>query len=51
MCKDIVVATPEDIARRGHLVGTVLHSALGEGKVVYDIPDQYELKSSKIGLA
>ncbi len=35
VCKDIVVATPEEVARRGHLVGTALHSALREGKVLY----------------
>jgi predicted nucleotidyltransferase len=38
ICKDIVVATPEEIARRGHLVGNVLRSALREGKVVYERP-------------
>ena len=37
VCKDIIVTTPEEIARRGHLVGTALRSALGEGKIVYDI--------------
>ncbi len=36
VCKDIVVATPEEVARRGHLVGTVLRSALREGKVIYE---------------
>ena len=34
--KDIVVATPDEIARRGNIVGTVLHAALREGKVVYE---------------
>lgn len=38
VCKDIVVATPEEIARRGHLPGTVLRSALREGKVIYERP-------------
>jgi predicted nucleotidyltransferase len=32
--KDIVVTTPEEIARRGELVGTVLRPALREGKVL-----------------
>lgn len=36
--KDIVVVTPDDIARRGHLAGSVLRSALREGKVVYERP-------------
>ena len=36
--KDIVVTTPDEIARRGHVVGTVLHAALREGKVVYERP-------------
>ena len=34
--KDIVVTTPEEIARRGHLVGSVLRSAVREGTVVYE---------------
>lgn len=36
VCKDIIVTTPEEIARRGRLVGTVLRSALREGKVLYE---------------
>lgn len=31
VAKDVVVTTPEEIARRGHLVGTVLRPALREG--------------------
>jgi predicted nucleotidyltransferase len=34
--KDIVVTTPEEIARRGDLVGTVLRPALRERKVLYE---------------
>lgn len=34
--KDIIVTTPEEIERRGHLVGSVLRAALREGKVVYE---------------
>ena len=34
--KDIVVASPDEIASRGHVVGTVLHAALREGTVVYE---------------
>ena len=34
--KDIVVTTPDDIARSGHVVGTVLHAAIREGKVLYE---------------
>ena len=34
--KDIIVTTPEEIARRGHLVGSVLRAALREGVVVYE---------------
>ena len=30
--KDIIVATPDEIESRGHVVGTVLHAALREGK-------------------
>jgi len=34
--KDVIVTTPEEIARRGNLVGTVLRPALREGKVLYE---------------
>ena len=34
--KDVLVTTPEEIDRRGHLVGTVLRPALREGKVLYE---------------
>ncbi len=34
--KDIIVATPDEIARRGHVVGTVLHAALRDGTVLYE---------------
>ena len=34
--KDIVVTTPEEITRRGDLIGTVLRPALREGKVLYE---------------
>lgn len=36
--KDIIVTTPEEIARRGDLVGSVLRPALREGKVLYERP-------------
>ena len=36
--KDILVTTPDEITRRGHVVGTVLHAALREGKVLYERP-------------
>ncbi len=34
--KDVVVTTPEEIERRGEIVGTLLHEALREGRVVYE---------------
>jgi len=34
--KDIIVTTPDEIARRGDLVGTVLRPALREGRVIYE---------------
>lgn len=40
VCKDIIVTTPEEIARRGNLVGTVLRPALREGKVLYHTPSR-----------
>jgi predicted nucleotidyltransferase len=33
---DVIVSTPDEIARRGHFNGTVLLPALTEGKVLYD---------------
>jgi predicted nucleotidyltransferase len=36
VAKDIVVTTPEEIAARGHLVGTILRPALREGRVIYE---------------
>ena len=36
LSKDIIVTTPDEIARRGHLVGTVLRPALSEGTVLYE---------------
>ena len=36
--KDIVVATPDEITSRGNVVGTVLHAALREGRVIYERP-------------
>lgn len=38
VAKDIVVTTPEEIARCGNLPGTVLRSALRDGTVVYEQP-------------
>jgi HEPN domain-containing protein/predicted nucleotidyltransferase len=35
--KDILVTTPEEIERRGRVVGTVLFAALREGQVIYDM--------------
>ena len=35
LAKDIVVTTPEEIAERGDLVGTVLRPALQDGRTVY----------------
>jgi uncharacterized protein len=34
--KDVLVTTPDEIERRGHIVGPVLRPALREGKVVYE---------------
>ena len=45
--KDIIVTTPEEIARRGHLVGSVIRAALRDGKVVYAGTQQDFGKSTK----
>jgi predicted nucleotidyltransferase len=34
--KDIIVTTPEEIARRGELVGSLLRPALRDGQVLYE---------------
>ncbi len=36
VAKDVVVTTPDEIARRGALVGPVLRPALEDGKVLYE---------------
>ena len=36
--KDVVVTTPDEIARRGNVVGTILEPALREGRTVYRRP-------------
>ncbi len=36
LAKDIIVTTPDEIARRAHIVGTLLRAALREGKVVHE---------------
>lgn len=38
VAKDIVVTTPEEIERRGHVIGGVLYAALREGKTIYERP-------------
>ena len=35
---DVFATDPDEIARRGHLVGTLLRPALREGKVLYERP-------------
>ena len=34
--KDIILTTPEELERRGDLVGSILRPALREGKVLYE---------------
>jgi predicted nucleotidyltransferase len=36
LCRDVVVTTPEETARRGDVVGSVLRPALREGRVLND---------------
>lgn len=38
VAKDLVLTTPDDVARRGWIVGTVLHEALLHGRTVYERP-------------
>ena len=34
--KDVVVVTPDEVRRYGHLVGSVIRTALTEGKVLFE---------------
>ena len=36
IAKDIIVVTPQQAERYGHLVGTIIHPALREGTVLYE---------------
>ncbi|MDE0143414.1 MAG: nucleotidyltransferase domain-containing protein [Caldilineaceae bacterium] len=36
--KDIVVTTPDEIARRGKVVGSLLRAALRDAKILYECP-------------
>jgi uncharacterized protein len=36
LAKDVVVATPEELARYRDLVGTIIYPAIHEGKVLYE---------------
>jgi predicted nucleotidyltransferase len=36
--KDIILATPDEVARRRDVVGTIIRPALREGKVLYARP-------------
>jgi predicted nucleotidyltransferase len=36
IAKDIVVTTPDEIARRSKVIGCVIRSAIREGKLLYD---------------
>jgi predicted nucleotidyltransferase len=38
VAKDIVVTTPDEIAARGLLVGSILRPALNDGRAVYERP-------------
>jgi len=36
ICKDVLVTTPDELARRGNTIGSVLRFAMQEGKVLYE---------------
>lgn len=36
VAKDIVVTTPDEIARRGNVPGSILRAAVREGRVLYE---------------
>lgn len=41
--RQILVTSPEEIREYGHLVGTILKSALKEGKVIYEQEDSLDI--------
>jgi HEPN domain-containing protein/predicted nucleotidyltransferase len=45
---DITVSTPDEIRRRGDMVGTVLRPALHEGKVLYQKEDGHVAKAEPV---
>lgn len=44
VAKDIIVTTPDEITRRGHVLGTVLRPALREGKVLFEMMGDADLR-------
>ncbi|OGG56310.1 MAG: hypothetical protein A3F84_11145 [Candidatus Handelsmanbacteria bacterium RIFCSPLOWO2_12_FULL_64_10] len=38
LAKDVVLATPEEVEKHRNLVGTIIHPALQEGKILYERP-------------
>jgi len=36
LAKDIVLVTPKEVTRYGHTAGSIIRSALEEGRVLYD---------------
>lgn len=46
--KDIVVADPEEISRRGDIPGTVLHEVLREGMVLYERPGLHAYSGRRV---
>ncbi len=46
--KDIVLATPEDVAQYGDVVGAILRPALRQGKVLYERPASPRVSGSSM---
>jgi len=46
VAKDVIVTTPEEIARRGDVVGSILRPALREGIVVYERATETNAKAA-----
>jgi predicted nucleotidyltransferase len=47
--KDIVVATPEEVARQRNIVGTVIRPALREGQVLYERQERNLTRAPTMG--
>ncbi len=49
VAKDIIVVTPDEVERRWNIVGTIIHPALREGKVLYGRSQRTAERGTAVG--